>query len=176
MKTYIGIDPGLQGGIAIITGDKINIFKMPLIAKGEIDIENIFHILSAYDEVNKVHVCIEDVHSIFGASAGSNFTFGFGCGQLDAVIKCCSLPFTKVPPKIWQKEMWSGVKPVLITTGKKDKKGMPKYKIDTKATSLIAAKRLFPKINFLPTERCTKEHDGMIDAILIAQYARIKNL
>jgi uncharacterized protein (DUF433 family) len=54
MKTYIGIDPGLQGGIAIITGDKINIFKMPLIAKGEIDIENIFHILSAYDEVSEL--------------------------------------------------------------------------------------------------------------------------
>ena len=40
-------------------------------------------------------------------------------------------------------------------------------------TSLIAAKRLFPNVNFTATERSKKDHDGAIDACLIARYGQL---
>jgi hypothetical protein len=36
------------------------------------------------------------------------------------------------------------------------------------------AKRLFPGVNLLPSDRCRKESDGMSDALLICEYARRK--
>jgi hypothetical protein len=51
----------------------------------------------------------------------------------------------------------------------------PKTKrIDTKAMSELACKRLFPDVKFTATDRCTKTHDGMTDATLIAEYGRRK--
>lgn len=172
-KTYIGIDPGMNGGIAILSQDKPpQLLKMPLLAKVEIDVRFISELLFS---ISNVHVVIEDVHSVFGASASANFSFGFGCGSLFAVLKVLDVPFTKVQPKAWQKEMWQGVKPIEINTGKQNKNGSPKYKIDTKATSLLAAIRIFPNVNFLASERSKKPHDGLIDAALMAEYGRRRN-
>ena len=49
-----------------------------------------------------------------------------------------------------------------------------KTKVDTKAMALMAAKRLFPKVNLIMTERSTTPHDGLVDALLMAEYARRK--
>jgi hypothetical protein len=172
-KIFIGIDPGLKGGIAILIPDKPPLLSvMPLLAKVEIDVKKVLELI--YIGRN-VHIIIEDVHSIFGASASANFSFGFGCGSLFTVLKLANVPFTKVSPKQWQKEMWQGVKPIEINTGKKNKDGSPKYKIDTKATSLLSATRLFPNINFMASERSKIPHDGIIDSLLMAEYGRRKN-
>jgi hypothetical protein len=172
-KTYVGIDPGMNGGICILSPNSPpQLSKMPLLAKVEIDVKLIADMLYA---IPHVFIVIEDVHSVFGASAAANFSFGFGCGSLFTILKIIDVPFSKVQPKTWQKEMWQGVKPIEINTGKQNKDGSPKYKIDTKATSLLAATRLFPNINFLASERSKKPHDGLIDAILLAEYGRRKN-
>lgn len=171
-KTYVGIDPGKQGAIAIITTNELILYKMPLIAKTEIDVKEIASLLF---RLSNPHVVIEDVHSIFNSSAHSNFDFGFGCGMLFAALKITEVPFTKVAPKTWQKEMWKGVKPVEILTTEKKKDGSPKYKIDTKATSLLAATRLFPNVDLRATARCEKDHDGIVDALLMAEYGRRNN-
>ncbi len=46
---------------------------------------------------------------------------------------------------------------------------------DTKAMALVAVKRLFPDLKLTFGERATKPHDGLIDAVLIAEYARRMN-
>lgn len=174
-KLYIGIDPGDKGGVVVLYPDKPPILhKMPLIEDEELDIIKIFEYLDQPDY--EVHVAIENVHSIFGSSASSNWKFGFDCGQLFALLKISGIPFTKVTPKSWQKVMWEGVKPVLILDkDKKNKDGSQKYKIDTKATSTLAALRLYPNVNFKPSKHYKNDHDGLIDAILIATYAKRKN-
>lgn len=172
-KTYIGIDPGLKGGVAIISPDgNINLFPTPLIAKEEIDVLSLSKMLFQYRDC---HVVIEKVHSIFGVSAAANFSFGFGCGALYAMLKILEVPFTEVSPVTWQKEMWQGVSPVMIPTDKKTKDGEVKYKVNTKATSLLAVKRLFPTVNLLASNRCTTPHDGMVDALLLASFGKRKN-
>lgn len=126
---------------------------------------------SPFQEV-KTHCVIEDLHSIFGTSAKANFTFGVNNGLIIGMLQCSQIPYTKIGPKKWQKEMWQGIRPVEIPTGKFDKKGNPKVKINTKATSLIAVQRLFPKESFLATERSKKPHDGIVDSVLMAEYCR----
>ena len=41
-----------------------------------------------------------------------------------------------------------------------------------KNTSIDLCKRLFPDINLLATPRSRKPHDGMAEALLIAEYGR----
>lgn len=48
--------------------------------------------------------------------------------------------------------------------------------VDTKKAALAKARQLWPDETWLATPRCTKPHTGMIDAALIAEFARIKNL
>ena len=70
------------------------------------------------------------------------------------------IPHTLVSPQTWQKDMHQGVTKI------ENKKEM----------SLIAARRLFPNADLRDpnrkTERSQKEHDGLIDSLLIAEYIR----
>jgi len=169
----LGIDPGKNGGLCFIDkqGNKF-LYKIPLISN-EFDGKEFRSLLEIkYPDV----VIIEDVHSIFGVSSNANFEFGRIVGQIQGIVQAMNFKYVLVQPKAWQKECWQGVKPVEINTGKKTKTGEPKYKIDTKATSLIAAKRLAPNESILATERSSKPHDGLVDAFLIAEYGRRKNL
>jgi hypothetical protein len=132
-------------------------------------------------ENNSVHVLFEDLHSIFGTSAASNFSFGLNNGLVTGMVQTAGISYTKVQAKKWQKEMFEGIRPVEVPAMEKklkgqsakqkvDKNGNLKYKVDTKATALIAAKRLFPKESFLATQRSKVPHDGIVDAVLIGLY------
>lgn len=175
-KIYIGIDPGAKGGIVVMDGNKINKYAMPSIDK-EIDkqgIKNIFKIYKPQILLRKVHAVLEDVHSIFGVGAKSNFQFGRALGIVEGALEALEIPYTMVGPKTWQKELWQGIKLVEKNTGKETAAGNAKFKTDTKSTSLKAAKRLFPKESLLATERSKVPHDGIVDALLIAEYCRRK--
>ena len=172
---YIGIDPGSSGGVAYIDTEKNKhaAIKMPVI-KSVFDLNEFSKIMRRLLSTDHHHVVMEDVHSIFGMSAKSNFSFGKNVGNIEGVLASFSAKYTKVTPKVWQAEMWQGINIVKINTGKKTKSGNVKYKTDTKATSLLAAKRLFPEDDFLASERSSKPHDGIIDALLMAEYAKRK--
>ena len=49
-------------------------------------------------------------------------------------------------------------------------RGLPKGK--TKDLSRQKAKQLFPKEDFRRTPKCKKAHDGMCDALCLAEYIR----
>lgn len=174
----IGIDPGINGAIVINDGQQIHKHIMPKIGK-EFDKHALCSLLKSYKNVmyrnQDIHVFVEDVHAIFGCAAGSTFTFGEVVGSIETALIAFDFAYTKVQPKIWQKEMWQGIpeqrKPatkVII----KGKEVIKKGAIDTKAMSLLAKKRLFPSLDLRPTPRCTNEHDGMVDAVLICEYGR----
>lgn len=167
-KIAIGIDIGSDGAFTTMVDGKIDHFdRLGDSVDGLMDL-----ILQDTGTIEDIHVVIEDLHSVHGSSAKSNFGFGYNNGLIVGMLEALSIPYTKVAPKKWQKEMWEGVRPVEINTGKLNKKGEPKYKIDTKATSLIAAKRLFPGQTFLASERSKKPHNGIVDSVLLAEYCR----
>jgi len=99
-EAYIGIDPGNKGAICLLSGDLTTI--------DFIDNSKPINHMVDWLEIHKNNyfikkVLIEDVHSIFGTSAKSNFSFGFNTGVLHGVIKALQLPLDTVNPKIWQK-------------------------------------------------------------------------
>lgn len=171
-KVHVGIDPGVTGFITVFYQDgKIDSFPMPKIGK-EVDLHALNQIFVNFINnfvLGEIHCVIEDVHAIFGSSAGSNFTFGSINGSLKAFLVAHNIPHTFVQPKKWQKEMWEGVK--LQTKPSSTGKTM---KIDTKSMSEIAAKRLFPNIDLRKSTRASNSDDNKVDSILLAEYSRRK--
>jgi hypothetical protein len=160
-KTYIGVDIGLNGAIAIIYPDgHIEKAKMPIIGK-VIDIPSLKQILNVPNAV----VAFEDLGVIFGSSKKTAFSMGYQVGLLEALCVAGNNPYHKVKARAWQKEMFQGV-PELTKSGKRDTKGM----------ALVACQRLLPNVDLTFTERAKVPHDGLIDALLIATYAKRKNL
>lgn len=164
MKLSAAIDVGKDGAIVILENKDIILKLVTPTIGNQIDLSEIRNILSAY-RGNDIHVVVEDVHAIFGASAKATFNFGWSLGILEGVLSGIGIAYTKVAPKVWQKEMWQGV-PTIYKAGKKT--------VDTKATSLLAAKRLFPNEDLRKSYRATLPHDGIVDALLMAEYCRRK--
>lgn len=178
-KTYIlGADPGKKGAIVLLSSrydptvierDDIILFPTRTTKSGNIDVVGTFAFLQEYKDRIEL-CCMEQVHA-FGvgkSSAQSTFGFGHAVGTLQTMLQLLEKPVLTVTPPTWQKYVW---KPKHIVYEESSNKGMEaKKKRDTKATSLNAAHDIFPGVSFVPTKRATKEHDGCVDAALIARY------
>ena len=180
MKTIIAVDPGKFGGIAILEKDitgvisSIDVYSMPLLLNKELDIF-LFQRLLQSTEPQNTEIYLEDVHAIFGSSAKSTFNFGYICGQINTIC-CLHTSVVLVTPKVWQKEIWINEDIVGSPTKRTYKKsGLPIMKIDTKLTSFNAVLRLFPNVQIPLTPKSKKPHDGIIDALCIAEYGRRQN-
>lgn len=169
-KCFLGVDPGKRGCLVLITENR-QVKKFPFTEIGkEFSVSAFLKDLeSIMSEYTVLHAVIEDVHAIFGSSAKSTFSFGYICGQIEAVLICNKIPFTKVSPKIWQKEMFRGIPEV-----KKPSSSGKTYITDTKTMSISASGKLFPNVSLLRTINCKKPDDNVSDALLMAEYCRRK--
>ena len=172
-KVYIGLD---IGRIGFIVTQKDNIKEYYSLA--DHDMKDIFEYLKHIKECSNDNlVCVfEDVKAIFGAGAGQTFEFGFQKGYIVGYLVALGIPYEAVLPRVWQKEMWTNADMVYKTTNRKLKNGSFAKQVDTKPTSINAAKRLFPNEDFRRTSRCKKADDNKCDALLMSEYARRKNL
>jgi len=100
MKLYIGIDPGLSGGIAFIPtlGDPWA-HKMPETDRDLIDLLR--------DSINlfDARATLEFVSSSPQMGVKSAFTFGEGYGRLQMALTALGVPYERVRPQAWQKSM-----------------------------------------------------------------------
>ncbi len=158
MNWVIGIDPGINGALVATNGERIIANTMPLIQQDKN--KNVWHagillwFANIADVTGRAPVYLERAVP-FGQGATSAFSYGRGFESLVLSIEYAGHPMTLVEPGKWTKEMHEGI----------SKELKPKVK------SLIAAKRLFPKlVAMLPTRPKGGIHDGMIDALLIAGY------
>lgn len=162
----MGIDVGDKG---FITTQKDGAFSHYSIKDN--DFYQLSEIMADIRNNNAEVVCvIEDVHSIFGASAKATFNFGLNKGYLLGLLAANKIPYHLVQPKEWQKEIWSNADKVTRykTDGGKT--------TDTKNTSINACKRIFPSLDLRKTPRCKNIDDNKVDSILMSEYARRKNL
>lgn len=141
---YIGVDVGKKGGYAIIDDDLV-------IAYPYDDKEFVEFMNSICDR--KAVACIEQVGAMPGQGVTSMFTFGKSAGFAEGVIRALGIKYQLVRPQIWKKE----------------------FGLNTdKQKSIDVCRRLFPDVNLLASSRCRKPHDGMAEALLMAEYARRK--
>lgn len=140
---YIGVDPGKNGGIAIIDNDGAVVFSF-----------SEERLLIELDSISQEYECIcylEHVHAMPKQGVSSTFNFGMNFGFIQGVLKAYNIPYELVTPQKWKKEFSC---------------------TSDKNTSIEVCKRLFPNVNLKATERCKKDHDGMAEALLIAEYGR----
>lgn len=98
---FIGIDPGVAGGLAVLyeDGSISEAVKMPRSALA------ILHFLHKHggDEFGGCRAALEYVRSSPQMGVVSAFTFGRGVGALEMAIVAASIPYYEVTPARWQK-------------------------------------------------------------------------
>jgi len=170
---WIGIDIGKHGAIVIqektsTNHISINEMKMPMIGT-ELDYVKLYHEILMPYEAGRGIIVFEKLGVIFGTSKSTAFSMGHQAGAIEMACVGLSIPFVKVPAKMWQKEMFTGISD--ISKPSKAKSGKSR---DTKAMALVAAKQMFPQVKLTFGERATKPHDGLVDALLMSEYAKRK--
>ena len=141
---WMGIDVGKNGGYAIITGDSAQTY--PYDDTGFVEAVRSL-------AGNGAKVVVEKVGAMPGQGVTSMFNFGKSAGFIEGALRACGVSYQLVTPQTWKKE----------------------YALNnSKQKSIDVCKRLFPNVNLRRTERCTKDHDGMAEALLMAEYARRK--
>lgn len=158
---YLSVDNGLSGALVVLEGHNIlEKIVMPTIKstknKREYDISLIVDFFSKHQDST---VIIEKAHAMPKLGSVQAFSFGRGYGIIIGIASAMKMRYEIVHAKTWQKEMFRDINSK-----------------DTKQASVIVAKRLFPKESFIPTERSKKDHDGLTDAVLIAEFARRQNM
>jgi hypothetical protein len=150
---YLGIDPGVTGGIAFVDEHSavVNAVKMP---ESDRDLYDLFTTWPASrlptSGIGPWRAVIERVHASPQMGVSSAFTFGKGFGRLLMALTAAAIPFDEVSPRKWQPAMG-----VLY----------PKESTQTerKNISKARAQQLFPGL--------TVTH-AIADALLIAEYNR----
>lgn len=145
---FIGIDPGKNGGIAFMENGNNSSEAYPY--SDDVLINNL-GLIYAQGLQTAVICYLEHVHAMPKQGVSSTFNFGMNFGFIQGVLKSYSIPYELVTPQKWKKEF--------SCTADKN-------------TSIEVCKRLFPNVNLKATERCRKDHDGMAEALLIAEYGR----
>lgn len=153
---YIGIDPGKNGGIAVISYKDFrrnNHRQVDVYPYSDEQLVDTIKDIAYLKNVLKVDsVCVlEHVHAMPKQGVSSTFNFGMNFGFIQGVLKACRIPYELVTPQKWKKEFSC---------------------TSDKNTSIDVCKRLFPGVNLKASERCRKDHDGMAEALLIAEYGR----
>ena len=163
---YIGIDNGLTGGLVALSdhpGAPIAMIPMPVKAKAkgnEVDAAAILDWLVVDCEFRIIEITaiieIPGKHSP-GVQALCSMWDSFGA--IRGFLETRGIRHHRVAPQTWQKAILGNVE-----------------KGNTKPAALAKARQLWPGEAWLATPRSTKPHEGMIDAALIAEWARGRNL
>lgn len=163
IKYFIGIDPGLNGGLACLDqhGNIIEKDVMPVIkigTKTKLDICRLVSwIKGCMSEEFVRMIAIEEQRPMHKQGVTSTFSIGKGFGTIEGICAALNAPYDVIRAVDWQKEMF---------------RGQPKA--NTKVLSAKVAQQLFPTESFIKSPRCTNIHDGLTDAVLIAEYIRRK--
>ena len=148
---YCGIDPGKEGGIVLLTNNKIlshSVMRQ--------DYDFISEIEKLVSNMTDIIFVIEKVSSMPGQGVSSTFKFGYNTGYMYGVLHTLKQRVVEVSPLQWKK--------YYRISGKKQS-----LKLSNEKTSL-EVRQLYPEMIDV------KFHSGIYDAILIARYYIEKGL
>lgn len=153
---YVGIDPGLRGGVAVLYHDR-QVAKLLTFEEleSEVNPRALFLALNFWLGVDST-IAIEKVHSMPKQGVASSFKFGVNYGIAKGVVGCLS-PAPRVElvtPQAWKKLILAGMN-----------------RDDQKQAAIDYCTRAFPGVD-LVQKGCRKPHDGIADALCLAEYAR----
>lgn len=154
MTSFVGIDPGLTGGIAKYDPKDVQkswVMAMPITDGGFVDAPRIAQWLRLFDGPYD-HVCIEHVSS--RPRQAGVFNFGLNTGIIHGVLGALNIPFQTIPSSRWKPAMG-------LQRGLEED-----YKANKERARLLAI-QLFPH---LAHDLHHKKDDGKAEALLLAVY------
>lgn len=155
MMIVIGIDPGLNGGIAVLDGDGVvvDVCKMPATP---LDILQYLRKFGSRELFGSDCVCyLEKVgFGMPGQSSKATATFARHNGHLEMALMSLGIKTYEITPQKWQK---------FFQLGRSGDYG----KTDWKNRLKSCAQRLFPKENVTLS---------VADALLLAEYGRMQEV
>jgi crossover junction endodeoxyribonuclease RuvC len=98
-ECFIGIDPGLKGGMAVIDACGVRTIRMPTTER------DIWGWLRDLGRFQRGYALIERVQAMPGNGVSSMFKFGWGYGGLRMGLIAAEVTWEEVEPKTWQKEI-----------------------------------------------------------------------
>ena len=143
---YIGVDPGKSGALAAIDQEG-KILKLCTFD------EQTYRdsVAELYNRGEGIRCLIEKVGAMPKQGVSSTFNFGANFGWIQGLMFAFFIPYQLVTPRKWKNA----------------------FSLNSeKADSIRTCKELFPDANLRRTERCKTDHDGMAEALLMAEYAR----
>lgn len=135
---------------------------MPTIKEGKrraIDIPKLNEILCK-DSIIQYHTVVVEDPGHHAPSAAGLRSMTYSYATILTILRVHQIRHHTVSARTWQKHFWT--------------KQPGEY--DTKAEALKAATKIFPDQSWLKNSRCSKPHDGFVDAALIAEYGRSQNI
>lgn len=162
----VGLDPGLDGGMAALT-ELPRAWVWPTVELGRsgggskraYDVGGMLELLRVASDLSKdSHFFLEAQHSMPGQGVASMFSLGYGFGLLVMGLASLGRPWTLVSARTWQAEMLAGMP---RNPGKK-----------ASAQAHLVCSRLWPRMELRASPRAQKPHSGICDALLIAEWGR----
>jgi crossover junction endodeoxyribonuclease RuvC len=145
-----GIDPGLAGGLALLSREEQ--WAIPLPHRGkEVDVRALVDALPPPLEV--ACVMVERLGVRPGQSVQSGVTQGTNHGRITGALEVMGYSVRLVRPQDWKAKVLKGTK--------KDK-----------ADAIAFVQRAYPAVNLIPG-KCKVPQDGLADAMCIAECARL---
>jgi len=155
MNRIFGIDPGINGGIAVLDGDKLlAVASLPVRARlhgsgQQIDGAALKSWIMEHRQGNPCIAFLEAVASRPGQGVRSTFNFGHSLGTIEGVLSALGIAYSLVSSSGWKKK--AGL------TGK------------DKSASRSLAMQLYP--DYADRFRRVKD-DGLAEAALIARFGQ----
>lgn len=172
MRYAIGVDPGLQGGIAMmgLGCELMFVADMPVIADtavrqkiNVIALRRVIENWTSHTAPEFIDVFVENVHAMPRQGISSAFVFGRGYGRTESVFELLGFRVTYVQPERWKKHYG-----LLRPRQTKAKAMAPSLSVtEMKAQSVAKAKSLFPG-----AQLSLAKHHGRAEAMLIAKYGQ----
>jgi crossover junction endodeoxyribonuclease RuvC len=109
MTTILGIDPGIRGGLAIITVDDgaaprlVDAIDIPVTGTGAKERVDAIALRAWIVTHKPQHAYIERAQAMPKQGVSSGFKYGRAVGAIEAMLAGCEVPMTVVEPSAWKK-------------------------------------------------------------------------
>jgi len=155
---YLGIDPGARGALCLLDPFSNTTFLDLTLSNPAMQVYDF--VRSRFYGQNPCVVALEDVHSLPGMSAKSNFTFGGMFWRIRTILECANVKYEFVQPKVWQAAVGAPTRKFLG-----DEMDLKTAVADLAFGYYPDAELYGPKGGLL---------DGRSDALMIAHYLKLK--
>lgn len=167
MTRYGGIDPGLDGYVAVIGGVEAWAEPTPTLPTGK-GAKRLYNLSSMWELARQLRglevslVMLEKSQPMPGQGVTSTFSTGYGFGLWEMALTAAGVPYELVRPGAWKKAMGISVTGQGLNGAARKKQ--------SKALAIAKAQAMFPGHVFVPPGKRVPSAD-MAEALLLATYA-----